>query len=67
LVSSDIIALLEDLRRIRNVAVHDEEPKITKGQALEFLSIASRIEEALKSARERISTSPMNTKDIQNE
>lgn len=51
LVSSDILELLEDLRRIRNAAVHDEEPNITKGQALEFLSIASRVEKALKTAR----------------
>jgi hypothetical protein len=29
----------------------EEEPNITKGQALEFLSIASRVEEALKAAR----------------
>lgn len=52
LVPSDILALLEDLRQIRNAAVHDEEPDITKGQALEYLSIASRVEESLKKARE---------------
>lgn len=57
LVSSDIIELLEYLRRIRNAAVHDEEPNITKGQALEFLSIASRVEEALKSAKGGMPTS----------
>lgn len=51
LVSFDILELLEDLRRIRNAAVHDKEPNITNGQALEFLSIASRVEDALKRAR----------------
>lgn len=51
LLSSEILELLEDLRRVRNAAVHDESPDITKGQALEFLSIASRVEEALKRVR----------------
>ena len=51
LISSDILELLQDLRRVRNAAVHDQEPNITKGQALEFLSIASRVEDALKRAR----------------
>ncbi|MEN9061828.1 hypothetical protein [Ponticoccus litoralis] len=51
LIPSEVLELLEDLRRIRNAAVHDEEPNITKGQALEFLSIASRVEDALKRAR----------------
>lgn len=51
LISSEILELIEDLRRIRNAAVHDVEPNITKGQALEFLSIASRVEEALKRAQ----------------
>lgn len=52
LVSSDVLALLEDLRRVRNAAVHDAEPNITKGQAFEYLSLASRVEASIKNARE---------------
>ena len=54
IVPSDVITLMEDLRRVRNAAVHDSEPEITKGQAIEYLSLASRVEEALRHAKNKI-------------
>lgn len=48
LIEPEVLSLIEDLRRIRNAAVHDSEPDITKGQAIEYLALAGRVEVALK-------------------
>tara|TARA_R110002020_G_scaffold281686_1_gene497418 strand:+ start:110 stop:679 length:570 start_codon:yes stop_codon:yes gene_type:complete len=53
-VDPEILSLMEDLRRVRNAAVHDSEPEVTIGQAIEYISLASRVEEALRDARRRI-------------
>jgi hypothetical protein len=42
-----VFALLDHLRIIRNEAVHDLSPKITEGQALEYISIASVVRAAI--------------------
>ena len=50
LVSSDILVLIDDLRVIRNKAVHEAEPAVTKGQAIEYITLSKRVETALKAA-----------------
>jgi len=47
-LSPDTVAIVSDLRGIRNTAVHGMEPEISQSDAIEYISLARRIIAALR-------------------
>ncbi|WP_146149207.1 hypothetical protein [Nitratireductor sp. StC3] len=53
-VESGVLRLLNDLRRVRNEAVHSWDGDITEGQAQEFVALAARVESELEKAKQKV-------------